>query len=91
VAALELFRRAILGLTMDKGTEKTRPNLGSHGNAHATHTEPFVPLPTSTATAVVKEGADGAVPAVQRRPVHLSQDAVRKIRPSKKDPTRYRG
>jgi len=55
VASLEMFRRAIKGVTMTNGTEMTKPNLGSKGNAHATHTEPFVPLPkTSTAPAASK-------------------------------------
>lgn len=60
VAALEMFRRAIKGVTMTNGTEKTEPNLGSKGKAHATHTEPFVPLPKTSTTAVASKTSSKA-------------------------------
>jgi len=43
-----MFRRAISGLTIATGNGTTKSGLGTHGNAHATHTEPYVTISTMT-------------------------------------------
>lgn len=49
VAALGFFSRAIKGLDIATGTRKVDGNQGgTSGEAQATHTEPFVPLPSTT-------------------------------------------
>jgi hypothetical protein len=45
-AALAMFNRTLQGLDIATGTKKISGSYGTHGDASATHTEPFVPLPT---------------------------------------------
>ncbi|KAJ5577808.1 uncharacterized protein N7459_006772 [Penicillium hispanicum] len=49
VAALQLFNRTLNGWELPKGDKKLTSDFGSDGPATATHTEPSVALPTSTA------------------------------------------
>lgn len=49
-AALEMFRRSLLGLDMAEGTQKVTPTLTTKGNATATHTETFYALATTDTT-----------------------------------------
>jgi hypothetical protein len=57
-ASLEMFRRTLLNLDLAEGMLRITSNFSSTGEASATHTEPFVPLPTST-------GASGTAGLVQ--------------------------
>lgn len=50
IAALQLFNRTLNGWELPTGEKKLSPGSGSKGPASATHTEAFVPLPTSTAS-----------------------------------------
>lgn len=47
-ASLEMFRRTLLGLTISDGNLRFAGNYSSSGTANATHTESFVPLPSTT-------------------------------------------
>ncbi|KAK4575020.1 hypothetical protein LTR86_000870 [Recurvomyces mirabilis] len=47
-ASLEFFRRVLGNLVVADGSEALTANYSSPGIASATHTEPFVPLPSST-------------------------------------------
>ncbi|KAK5115280.1 hypothetical protein LTR62_001480 [Meristemomyces frigidus] len=57
-ASLEMFRRVLGNLVLADGSEAVTKNYSSPGIASATHTEPFVPLPTSSGAA--SSGAAGA-------------------------------
>ncbi|KAM3151665.1 hypothetical protein ABEW05_007983 [Botrytis cinerea] len=48
VASLEFFRRTLLDLDIAEGKARVASNYSSPGIASATHTEPFVALPSST-------------------------------------------
>ncbi|TGO08991.1 hypothetical protein BTUL_0183g00050 [Botrytis tulipae] len=48
VASLEFFRRTLLDLDIAEGKARVASNYSSPGTASATHTEPFVALPSST-------------------------------------------
>ncbi|KZF19851.1 putative carboxypeptidase S1 [Xylona heveae TC161] len=48
IGSLEFFKRVILNLDIASGDVPLYGNYSSSGTANATHTEPFVPLPTST-------------------------------------------
>ncbi|TGO41671.1 hypothetical protein BHYA_0018g00430 [Botrytis hyacinthi] len=48
VASLEFFRRTLLDLDIAEGKARVASNYSSPGVASATHTEPFVALPSST-------------------------------------------
>jgi carboxypeptidase C (cathepsin A) len=50
VASLELFRRVLGNLVVSDGSEAISPDYQSEGKAHATHTESFVPLPSSVSS-----------------------------------------
>jgi carboxypeptidase C (cathepsin A) len=50
VAALALFNRTINMFDIATGTKKITPNYVTNGTAEATHTNSFVPLPTSSST-----------------------------------------
>jgi len=50
-ASLEFFRRTLKGKDLATGKIDITGDYVSNGEAHATHTESFVPLPTSTAYA----------------------------------------
>ncbi|RDL36781.1 Carboxypeptidase [Venustampulla echinocandica] len=56
-ASLEMFRRTLLGLDVANGKGKITGNFSSPGLAHATHTEPFVPLPSSTSSAAASSSS----------------------------------
>jgi len=51
IAALQLFNRTINHFDIATGLDKINATYGTEGNAHATHTNSFVPLPTATAKA----------------------------------------
>ena len=48
-ASLAFFKRTLEGLDIATGKEKVSADLGTEGEASATHTEPFVALPNTTA------------------------------------------
>jgi hypothetical protein len=48
-----MFERTLAGLNLADGTEKLTAELSTEGDTHATHTEPFVALPSSTSTVMV--------------------------------------
>ena len=50
IAALALFNRTINHLDIASGTETITATYETNGTASATHTESFVPLPTSSGT-----------------------------------------
>jgi len=50
VAALALFNRTINKFDIATGSKKITPNYVTNGTAKATHTNSFVPLPTSSST-----------------------------------------
>lgn len=58
LAALALFNRTLFGYDSATGTKKVTAGLSTHGTANATHTEPFVPLPSTTRSA--KSAASGS-------------------------------
>ncbi|KAL2443609.1 Carboxypeptidase S1-like protein B [Exophiala dermatitidis] len=61
VAALGFFSRAISGLDIATGKNKVDGNQGgTSGPASATHTEPFVPLPSTTSAAAASGSATAA-------------------------------
>ncbi|KAB8302690.1 hypothetical protein EYC80_006052 [Monilinia laxa] len=48
LASLEFFRRTLLNLDIADGKSRVTSNYSSPGTPSATHTAPFVPLPSST-------------------------------------------
>jgi carboxypeptidase D len=58
-ASLEAFRRVLLGLDVANGNALTA-NFSTSGNPKATHTEPFVPLPTTTSSSRTSSTSDTA-------------------------------
>ena len=48
-ASLELFKRVLSNLIVADGSEALTPDYETGGKPSATHTESFVPLPSSTA------------------------------------------
>ena len=48
LASLEMFRRVLGNLVLADGSEQVTAGYSSTGEAEATHTEPFVALPSST-------------------------------------------
>jgi carboxypeptidase C (cathepsin A) len=50
IASLQLFNRTINGWDTATGTKKVTEDLGTTGNAETTHTETYVPLPSSTSS-----------------------------------------
>jgi len=48
LASLAFFNRQNLGYSIADGTMMVTANYSTTGQANATHTEPFVPLPSST-------------------------------------------
>jgi carboxypeptidase D len=52
VAALAMFNRTINHLNIADGSVPVTANYSTSGEANATHTEPFVPLPASTSGSV---------------------------------------
>ncbi|KAF2089818.1 peptidase S10, serine carboxypeptidase [Saccharata proteae CBS 121410] len=62
IAALAMFNRTINHLNIADGTIPVTANLSSVGTANATHTEPYVALPSETGSSVagmVGKGAQG--------------------------------
>ena len=51
VASLEMFKRAISHMNIADGSVMVTADYATEGDATATHTEPFVPLPASTSSA----------------------------------------
>jgi carboxypeptidase C (cathepsin A) len=51
VAALEVFRRVLGNLILSDGSKPVTPDYETNGLAHATHTNSFVPLPSSSSSA----------------------------------------
>lgn len=49
LASLQLFNRTINNWDTATGTKKIAADVGTNGNPHATHTNSFVPLPSTTA------------------------------------------
>jgi hypothetical protein len=60
-ASLAMFERTLAGLNLADGTEKLTAELSTEGDAHATHTEPFVALPSSTSSAAAEASSSGSV------------------------------
>ena len=52
-ASLEFFRRVLGGLVISDGSEAVTEDYATPGDAEATHTEPFVPLPSSVSSGAV--------------------------------------
>lgn len=50
IASLEMFRRVISGIDLADGEQALTANYSSPGTANATHTEPYVALPSETAS-----------------------------------------
>lgn len=59
IAALQLFNRTINGYDTATGEQKVTANLETNGTAETTHTESFVPLPSSTSAASASGSASG--------------------------------
>jgi carboxypeptidase C (cathepsin A) len=57
VASLELFRRTLNHLDIATGETMFTATYGTNGTANATHTAPFVPLPTATSSGTASLGA----------------------------------
>jgi hypothetical protein len=55
-----MFRRVLLGLDLADGDLRFTSNYSSPGLANATHTEPFVALPSSTSSSVGSSTASSA-------------------------------
>lgn len=51
-ASLELFRRVLGNLTLSDGSEAVTADYETKGEAETTHTELFVPLPSSSSSVV---------------------------------------
>ena len=64
IASLALFNRTINGFDSATGLQKVTAELSTNGTAVATHTETFVPLPSTTTSALVATGSStgSAVP-----------------------------
>ena len=64
LASLEMFRRTLADLTLADGSQRVTAGYNTTGLAQATHTEPFVPLPSTTSSSSAVQSATGtAVPA----------------------------
>ena len=57
VAALEVFRRVLGNLILSDGSKPVTPDYETGGQAQATHTESFVPLPSSSSSAVASSSS----------------------------------
>lgn len=60
IPSLQLFNRTINNLDSATGTKKITVDLSSNGTAESTHTESFVPLPSTTAASSSTESATTA-------------------------------
>ena len=61
--SLEMFRRVLLGLDLADGDLRLYANYSSSGLPNATHTEPFVALPSSTSSAAASSSTVAATSA----------------------------
>ena len=52
-ASLEMFRRVLGNIVLADGSEPVTPAYATEGTVNATHTEPFVPLPTMTTSTMI--------------------------------------
>ena len=59
IASLQLFNRTINGFDTATGQKKVTADLGTTGSAETTHTESYVPLPSSTGGAKAAFGRGG--------------------------------
>lgn len=66
IAALALFNRTINGWDSATGQVKVTADLGTMGNATATHTESFVPLPSATGNDTASAGGLLGKPILRR-------------------------
>ena len=62
VAALAMFNRTINHLNIADGSVPVTANYSTSGEASATHTEPFVPLPASTSSSVAASSSAASAP-----------------------------
>ena len=51
LASLAMFSRVLANQVLADGSEFLTPGYATNGTAKATHTEPFVPLPSTTSIA----------------------------------------
>jgi len=63
-AALAMFKRTLEGLNIADGTIKITGNYSTSGFANATHTEPFVPLPSTSSEAAAATSSPATTAAV---------------------------
>ncbi|KAG8626874.1 hypothetical protein KVT40_005819 [Elsinoe batatas] len=73
LATLEIFNRTLYHYDIATGEKEVTADLGTEGEAKATHTEPYVPLPTPTSgtaseTVTATGSAVPVVPRILRRP-----------------------
>lgn len=61
IAALEMFNRTINHMNIADGTLPVTESLSSSGGPNATHTEPFVALPSSTSSTAPSGSANAFV------------------------------
>ncbi|CZR50976.1 related to carboxypeptidase [Phialocephala subalpina] len=71
VAALEMFRRVLLGLDLADGDLRFSANFSSPGIANATHIESFVPLPSSTSSTVASSTSSSASGTATTAAAHI--------------------
>ena len=57
IAALEVFKRVLGNLVLSDGSKPVTPDYETNGLAHATHTNSFVPLPSSSSSAVASSSS----------------------------------
>jgi len=63
-ASLEAFRRVLGNLILSDGSEAITPDYETEGTAETTHTEAFVPLPSSSSSAAASASAPVSSAAV---------------------------
>lgn len=61
IAALQLFNRTVFGWDTATGTKKVTADLGTKGEAHATHTQPTPPKPTASSSAAASSSSAAKV------------------------------
>lgn len=66
VAALEMFRRVLANQILADGSAPLTGNYSSPGIAHATHTEPFVALPSTTSSSIASASATAAIKPIPK-------------------------
>ncbi|OJD35134.1 carboxypeptidase s1 [Diplodia corticola] len=68
-AALAMFNRTIFHFDIATGTEPVTADLETEGGAEATHTEPFVPLPSETGSGSSADAAGALARGKKRLPM----------------------